>query len=151
MIRTLKYAVRHSPENAQAIGYQATQQNLAYNHAVELLNREPELPKRSSPHCPDALSKRNTKWRQENRSITQAPYHIHQLGAEQAWQANHLLQQSRAELLGRRSPDTQEHDRFRQGHYYQPRPERVGQKGSQPVISRGRVGNDRRPAAAGRR
>ena len=99
MIRTLKYAVRHSPENAQAISYQATQQNLAYNHAVDILNREPELPKRSSPNCPDALSKRTTAWRQENRSITQAPYHIHQLGAEQAWQANHLLQQSRNELL----------------------------------------------------
>ena len=101
MIRTLKYAVRHSPENAQAIGYQATQQNLAYNQAVDILNREPQLPKRSSPNCPNALSKRITAWRQENRSITQAPYHIHQLGAEQAWQANHLLQISRSELLAR--------------------------------------------------
>ena len=101
MIRTLKYAVKHSPENAQAIGYQATQQNLAYNQAVDLLNREPNLPKRSSTHCPNALSKRTTKWRQENRSITQAPYHIHQLGAEQAWQANHLLQRSRNELIAR--------------------------------------------------
>ena len=99
MIRTLKYAVGHSPENAQAIGYYATQQNLAYNHAVDLLNREPQLPKRSSPHQPNALGKRITAWRQENRSITQAPYHIHQLGAEQAWQANHLLQQSRNKLL----------------------------------------------------
>ena len=101
MIRTLKYAVRHSPQNAQAIGYYATQQNLAYNHAVDILNREPELPKRSSKYCPDALGKRITKWRQENRSITQAPYHIHQLGAEQAWQANYLLQISRSELLAR--------------------------------------------------
>ena len=101
MIRTLKYAVKHSTQNAQAIGYQATQQNLAYNHAVDILNREPQLPKRSSPHCPDALSKRTTAWRQENRSITQAPYHIHQLGAEQAWQANYLLQISRSELLAR--------------------------------------------------
>ena len=101
MIRTLKYAIKHSPANAQAIGYQATQQNLAYNQAVDILNREPELPKRSSPNCPDALSKHTTKWRQENRSITQAPYHIHQLGAEQAWQANHLLQISRSQLLAR--------------------------------------------------
>ena len=99
MIRTLKYAVGHSPANAQAIGYQATQQNLAYNQAVDILNREPNLPKRSSPQYPNALGKRITTWRQENRSITQAPYHIHQIGAEQAWQANHLLQRSRAELL----------------------------------------------------
>ena len=101
MIRTLKYAVGHSPANAQAIGYQATQQNLAYNHAVDILNREPDLPKRSSLQQTNALGKRITAWRQENRSITQAPYHIHQLGAEQAWQANHLLQISRSQLLAR--------------------------------------------------
>ena len=41
MIRTLKFALRHDPGTSQAIAYHATQQNLAYNHAVDVLNREP--------------------------------------------------------------------------------------------------------------
>ena len=46
-IRTLKFALHHDPANSWAIGYHATQQNAAYNHAVDALNREPNLPKRS--------------------------------------------------------------------------------------------------------
>ena len=82
MIRTLKLALRYDPDNSRAIGYHATQQNAAYNHAVEVLNREPELPKRSGRNCPDALNKRITAWRQANRQKADAPYYIHQQGAE---------------------------------------------------------------------
>ena len=60
MIRTLKFALRCNPVNSRAIGYYATQQNGAYNHAVDVLNREPALPKRSGRNCPDALNKRIT-------------------------------------------------------------------------------------------
>ena len=84
MIRTLKFALRSDPANSQAIGYHATQQNAAYNHAVDVLNREPELPKRSGRNCPDALNKRITIWRQANRQKAGAPYYIHQQGAEEA-------------------------------------------------------------------
>ena len=67
MIRTLKFALRRNPGNSRTIGYYATQQNAAYNHAVDILNHEPELPKRSGRNHPDALNKRVTAWRQANR------------------------------------------------------------------------------------
>ena len=99
--RTLKCALRRNPDNSQAIGYLATQQNAAYNHAADILNREPHLPKRSGHNHPDAMNKRITAWRQANRQKTNAPYHIHQQGAEEAWEANQRMQQSRAERMQR--------------------------------------------------
>ena len=53
--------------NSRAIGYYATQQNAAYNHGVDVLNREPELPKRSGRNHPDAINKRITAWRQDTQ------------------------------------------------------------------------------------
>ncbi len=101
MIRTLKFALRHDPASSRAISCHATQQNAAYNHAVDVLNREPNLPKRSGKNHPDAMNKRITAWRQVNRHRTDAPYHIHQEGSEQAWEANQQMQQSRAQRLQR--------------------------------------------------
>ena len=86
MIRTLTFALRRDPDTSRHIGYYATQQNLAYNHAVDVLNREPNLPKRSGQNHPDALNKRITVWRQANRQKADAPYYIHQEGGEQAWE-----------------------------------------------------------------
>ena len=60
MIRTLQFALRYDPTNSRAIGYHATQQNAAYNPAVDILNREPNLPKRSGRNHPDAMNKRIT-------------------------------------------------------------------------------------------
>ena len=60
MIRTMKFALRYDPANGQAIGYHGTQQNAAYNHAVDVLNREPNLPKRSGKNHADAINKRIT-------------------------------------------------------------------------------------------
>ncbi len=101
MIRTLKFALLRSPANSRTIGCHATQQNAGYNHGVDVLNREPNLPKRSGRYHPDAMNKRITAWRQADRQIADAHYHIHQEGAEQAWEANQRLQQSRAERLKR--------------------------------------------------
>ena len=101
MIRTLKFGRRYDPVNSRAIGYHATQQNAALNVAVDVLNREPNLPKRSGKTTPDAINKRITAWRQANRQSTDAPYYIHQQGAEEAWEANQRLQQSRSERLER--------------------------------------------------
>ena len=101
MIRTLTFALRRDPDTSRAIGYHATQQNLAYNHAVDVLNREPNLPKRSGKNHPDALNKRITAWRQANRQKADAPYYIHQEGGEQAWEANQRLQEARAARLER--------------------------------------------------
>ena len=100
-IRTLKFPFRYDPTNSRAIGYLATQQNAAYNHAVDVLNREPELPKRSGKGKSDALNKRITAWRQANRQKADAPYHIHQQGAEDAWEANQRLRDSRETRLQR--------------------------------------------------
>ena len=63
MIRTLKFALRYNPANSWAVGCYATQQNVAYNAAVDVLNREPELPKRSGRNHPDALNKRRADWK----------------------------------------------------------------------------------------
>ena len=101
MIRTLRFALRYDPANSGAIGYHATQQNAAYNHAVDVLNREPELPKRSGRNHPDALNKRITAWRQANRQKANAPYYIHQQGAEEAWEANQRMRDAREERLQR--------------------------------------------------
>ena len=101
MIRTLTFALRRDPDTSQAIGYYATQQNTAYNAAVDVLNREPNLPKRSGRKHPDAINKRITSWRQANRRQADAPYYIHQEGGEQAWEANQRLQQNCAERLER--------------------------------------------------
>ena len=101
MIRTLIFALRYDPVNSQVIGYHATQQNASYNIAVDILNREPRLPKRSDKNTPDAINKRVTAWRQANRQTADAPYYIHQEGSEQAWEANQRLQQGRAERLER--------------------------------------------------
>ncbi len=100
-IRTLKFALRYDPDNSRVIGYQVTQQNAAYNHAVDVLNREPELPKRSGRNRPDALNKRVTTWRQANRQKAEAPYHMHQQGAEEAWEANQRMREAREERLER--------------------------------------------------
>ena len=100
MIRTLKFALLRDPANSRAIGYHATQQNAAYNHAVDVLNREPELPKRSGKNHPDALNKRITAWRQADRQKADAPYYIHQQGAEEAWEANQRMR-AREERLQR--------------------------------------------------
>lgn len=101
MIRTLKFALHRDPANSRAIAYMATQQNLAYNHAVDVLNREPDLPKRSGRNHPDAMNKRITAWRQANRQRTDAPYHIHQQGSEEGWEANQRMQEERQERLDR--------------------------------------------------
>ena len=100
-IRTLTFALRYDPANSRAIGYYATQQNNAYNAAVDVLNREPELPKRSGKNYPDALNKRVTAWRQANRQKADAPYYIHQQGAEEAWEANQRMRQAREKRLER--------------------------------------------------
>ncbi len=100
-IRTLKSSLRFDPDNSRAIGYYATQENAAYNAAVDVLNREPDLPKRSGKNAPDAINKRITAWRQANRQSADAPYYVHQQGAEDAWEANQRLQAARAERLER--------------------------------------------------
>ena len=100
-IRTLKFPLHYDADNSRAIVYHATQQNAAYNHAVDVLNREPELPKRSGKGKPDALNKCITAWRQANRQKADAPYHIHQQGAEEAWEANQRMRDSREARLQR--------------------------------------------------
>ena len=101
MIRTLKFALCRSAANSRIIGYHATQQNAAYNHAVDVFNREPELAKRSGKTTPVAVNKRITAWRQANRQSADAPYYIHQQGAEEAWEANQRMRQAREERLER--------------------------------------------------
>ena len=65
----------------------STQQRLAYNQAVNVLNREPYIPKRAVKGSRYGLNKRITRWRNTDlveRRMDLAPYHIHQQGSEAA-------------------------------------------------------------------
>ena len=43
---TVFVRLRYSPETARVIGELAAQERLAYNQAVNILNREPDMPMR---------------------------------------------------------------------------------------------------------
>ena len=91
----------NNPETSRLIGWLTSQQRLAYNHGVSILNRIPAIPKRAKKGSNHGLNKAMTAWRQANPDTATAPYHIHQQGSEAAWSANQLLQQSRDQRLGR--------------------------------------------------
>ena len=100
MITTTTTIIRleNSPETSSVIGQLTSQQRLAYNQAVNVLNREPKIPKRAKNGSDYGLSKRITRWRNTElveRGIEPAPYHIHQQGSEAAWQANALMRDKR--------------------------------------------------------
>ncbi len=97
---TVFIRLENSPETARVIGELTAQQRLAYNQAVNILNREPDMPMRASKGGSYGLNKRITRWRNEklsNDCRKAAPYHIHQQGSEAAWLANERLRENRAE------------------------------------------------------
>ena len=97
---TVFVRLRYSPETARVIGELAAQERLAYNQAVNILNREPDMPMRASKGGSYGLNKRITRWRREKLTETcrkAAPYHIHQQGSEAAWLANQRMREKRAE------------------------------------------------------
>ena len=97
---TVFVRLRNSPETARVIGELAAQQRLAYNQAVNILNREPDIPMRANKGNSYGLNKRITRWRREKLTETcrkAAPYHIHQQGSEAAWRANERMRENRAE------------------------------------------------------
>ena len=97
---TVFIRLRNSPETARVIGKLVAQQRLAYNQAVNILNREPDIPMRACKGGSYGLNKRITKWRSEKLAETcrkAAPYHIHQQGSEAAWLANERMRANRAE------------------------------------------------------
>ena len=73
MFHTLKFAFHDGP----ATSYDGTQQNAVYNVAVDVLKREPSLPKRSGNNHPDDINNRTTAWRQANRLTAYALYYTH--------------------------------------------------------------------------
>ena len=79
---------------SRVIGWLTSQERLAYNQAVNILNREPMMPKRARKGSRFGLNKRITRWRNQDlmeRGMDLAQYHIHQQGSEAAWEANALL------------------------------------------------------------
>ena len=102
MITTTTKFIRleNSPETSTIIGWLTSQQRLAYNQAVNVLNRVPHIPKRAKKGSRYGLNKRITQWRNTDlveRGMDLAPYHIHQQGSEAAWEANALMQTKRLE------------------------------------------------------
>ena len=89
--RTVQLPLVNTDAGSRLIGYLASQQRLAYNHAVHVLNREPSIPKRATTGSSYGLNKRTTAWRNQNPKARHAPYHIHQQGSEAAHIANQGL------------------------------------------------------------
>ena len=101
IIRSKAVQLVNNPDTSTLIGYLTSQQRLAYNHAIDILNRRPNIPKRARENSRFGLNKTLTAWRQKNRTTATAPYHIHQQGSEAAWEANQRLQQKRGDRLDR--------------------------------------------------
>ena len=99
-VETRIYRLHYDPHTSERIGYLASQQRLAYNVAVNILNRTPAIALRRSPRHPNGLLGQITLWRHQD-SRAQAPYIIHQAGAQQAWMANDLMRRERKARLGR--------------------------------------------------
>ena len=99
--RTVKLPLVNTDAGSRLIGYLASQQRLAYNHAVHVLNREPSIPKRATTGSSYGLNKRTTAWRNQDPKARHAPYHIHQQGSEAAHLANQGLIESRIKRLER--------------------------------------------------
>ena len=76
--RTVKLPLVNTDAGSRLIGYLASQQRVAYNHAVHVLNREPSIPKRATTGSTFGLNKRITAWRNQNpqsppRSLSHPP------------------------------------------------------------------------------
>ena len=98
-IETKIFRLHREAAVSARIGYLASQQRLAYNHAVDTLNRTPDITLLKSPRNPDGLLGQITLWRRQDERAD-APYVIHQSGAQQAWIANDLMkQESNARLI----------------------------------------------------
>lgn len=113
-VETRIYGLHYDPQTSERIGYLASQQRLAYNIAVNILNRTPSIALRRSPAHPEGLLGQITVWRHQD-GRAEAPYIIHQAGAQQAWMANDLMRQERKARLHRlengstRSSDHRQH------------------------------------------
>ena len=99
--RTLFLPLVNNGATSRVIGQLASQQRLAYNQAVNILNREPNIPKRAHKNSTFGLNKRITAWRNENLDKATAPYHIHQQGSEAAFLANERMADQRLQRLAR--------------------------------------------------
>ena len=68
MITTTTTFIRleNTPETSRIIGWLTSQERLSYNQAVNVLNREPTIPKRAKKGSGYGLNKRITRWRNED-------------------------------------------------------------------------------------
>ena len=109
-IETRIFRLHHDAAVSARIGYLASQQRLAYNHAVDVLNRTPDIALLKSPRNPCGMLGQITLWRRHDERAD-APYVIHQSGAQQAWLANSLMKQERnARLIRLESGSTKSSD-----------------------------------------
>ena len=99
--RTVILPLVNNSATSTIIGRLTSQQRLAYNQAVNILNREPNILKRAHKDTSFGLNKRITAWRNANPDEATAPYHIHQQGSEAAFVANELMALQRRERLER--------------------------------------------------
>ena len=100
-IRTTILPLRNTPALSRLIGYLASQQRMAYNWAVDVLNHEPQLPAWTTKKTPDSLSSRCSTARSANPEQWNAPSYIHRAGYVQAHAANERFARDRADRLAR--------------------------------------------------
>ena len=99
--RTVILPLVNNSATSTIIGRLTSQQRLAYNQAVNILNRESNIPKRAHKGSSFGLNKRITAWRNASPDEASAPYHIHQQGSEAAFAANRLMALHHSERLER--------------------------------------------------
>ena len=108
MLSTIVTSVLPDAATNRAIGELLCQQTAAYNEAVALLNRGITIRKRSTRKEPHGFNNLLTRWRHGQPFLRKVPYSIHQIGWEQAWEANARMR-DQAALRNRRIERAQGH------------------------------------------
>ena len=108
MLSTIVTSVLPDAATNRAIGELLCQQTAAYNEAVALLNRGITIRKRSTRKEPHGFNNLLTRWRHRQPFLRKVPYSIHQIGWEQAWEANARMR-DQAALRHRRIERAQGH------------------------------------------
>ena len=99
IIRTKIYKLRYDPDVSDHIGYLGSQQRLAYNWAVDVLNEFPDIPLWASEARRDNLCTRVRDWISTDHR-PDAPVALLKAGTQQAWRENDVkLRQHRLDAL----------------------------------------------------
>ena len=104
VVRTVIYKLHYDPDVSEHVGFLWTQQRLAYNHAVPILNEFPDIRLWASDARPDNLTNRIRAWVDSDKRAT-APKHVLKAAVQQAWRENDMKQRQHKLIDSLREPD----------------------------------------------